>query len=206
TGESASDIFSPNSNPDSLPLTEEGVDDLNPTRPDRAILEPEADLIDGSSTISGTYNMGGSASDPTIWIFDGSTKTDGDVVFTGNGIIYVDGNLTIETGDTFSTTGTIALYVQNDMTVRDDMVLDGLIYAGNNFKVQSGSLTLNGPLTARNDMTFEGPVTVGKSTPPSPFYTPLGYEATEGGGAGTCPGGGAYTLNRTSANEGPITE
>jgi hypothetical protein len=200
SGQTAADIFHPNSNPDGDPLTQSGVAERDPQRPDRSILEPLADAIKPNDNWSGTYAMGGTSSDPTIWIYDGSTKTAGDVVFTGYGIIFIDGNLTLE--HKLSSTGKLAIYVYNDMTINRDFYISGLLYVGNNLKTASTTyFTMEGPLTVRNDVTFTGPAKIGTANPASAYYTPLGHTPSSGGGGGSdCPGG-TYTLTRSNEME-----
>ncbi|MDA1028253.1 MAG: hypothetical protein O3B41_04265, partial [Bacteroidetes bacterium] len=184
SGMSLEDIFEPSSNPDDLPVTSEGVSNLNPPDPSSSEAMENADHVSsGSASWKGVINLGGSANDPEVWFWGDDAKTTGNVIMNGHAVVFI-GN-TLEINHDFRVNGKVSFYVINDIKIKNaDVEITGILYSGNSITIEdSADLKLTGSMTAVKDIKANGPVEVNYRPAALPYFEAVGFEA-EGADSG----------------------
>ncbi len=158
--ESSKNNFSPNQNPNSLPVNYKippiTIPVFNPTD----YLSIATNISNGDLTVTGPMVLG-SKSNPVIYYvngnlnFRGSTTGYGIFIVTGN--INFNGNVTVNSQD--PTASNIGFYAGGNIQASGNINLAGQMYASQNIQA-SGNFTLIGSMTARNNIQLSGNPTI----------------------------------------------
>ena len=182
-GQSAEDVFQPNSNPDNLPVTQE-VSEIE-------VPKLEADQYAAIATkktmsnldLSGNYVLG-TRENPVIWYVKGNVTTTGPVTFSGYGIFVTTGNFHIShnvTTENVSGESNVGFYSDGNFELNQgSLTVSGQIFANGNVHLKADTI-LNGSISSEGNLQTFGTVTI-NYYPASVALTEPIWEGEEGSG------------------------
>ena len=168
----AAETFRPAYNPTGL-TTHQQVDRIEIPAFDARSFSHLATRVDhGDLTLRGDYTLG-TRENPVLWYVDGSVRTDGEVRFSGYGVIYASGDLdfrhSLKTG-TGADESALGLFTENQIKISADGIeVTGTLFCNGNIEFR-GHTRIVGSVTTAGSTEFTHPVEIAYR-PASPALT-----------------------------------
>lgn len=174
-GQVATDIFQPNSNPVSSPITEQ-VDEIDVPIFVASDHLPLATWSSGGNLdLSGNQALG-TEENPTIWYVDGNVTTSGNVSFSGYGVIIATGNIEIDHDVTLVGGGsesTLGFYTNGNIILNQgNLNVAGQWYSNGNIRLEDQT-NFTGTMTTDGNFEFFGQLNVNYRPPSSALTEPF---------------------------------